>query len=113
MMDLGIFAGTPVASGPPLPVGTFRMIGMATVWEEVVGGEDLLGIAPSFDFENEVIDTIYQRYNIYDPVEAADVPDVDLVAAITTKLTALGYTVTEPPTFGDQTDSYYLLYPED
>lgn len=68
MIPIGIFA--------QLMQSSFRMIGMATIWEGVVGGEDLMGIAPSFDFESGTIDTIYQRYNIYDPVEDADVPDV-------------------------------------
>lgn len=71
-----------VDSVPVLPVGSFRMVGMVDGgWPSAVSEGALFGVAPSFDFDTETVDHIYQRYNIYDPVEDAEVPSI-VVACI-------------------------------
>lgn len=83
--DFGVFAGSPVSLEPPLPVGAFRMLGMLDGgWPSAVSEGNLFGVAPSFDFDSETVDHIYQRYNIYDPVEDTDVPNVVVACIIGT-----------------------------
>jgi hypothetical protein len=62
---------------PPGVERDMRLLGLfdSVGWVGMVSAGDLPAVAPSYNFDTDTIDHIYQRYRIYDPVEDEELTD--------------------------------------